>query len=107
MIATSLILTYLRCNLEPPIGIELIPIFRKGTRPVNGFQPEDLPKLIELLDSTLNQIEKDYYGSRFTRFQAYKTSYGFPLQTVEDALTFNSVHEAMHLGNILSMRKLV
>ena len=107
VVATSLLLTYSLSGLEVPMGTDLIPRFRKGTRPEGLYSEADLQYILGLLDSTLTRLEQDYQAGIFQGFRAYQTSFGVELTSVEDGIQFNVVHEAMHLGNMLSMRKLV
>jgi len=43
----------------------------------------------------------------FKEFRPYRTSYNVELESLDDALWFNNMHEAMHLGYMLAMRKSV
>jgi predicted ribosome quality control (RQC) complex YloA/Tae2 family protein len=54
----------------------------------------------------VDELIEDYYGKRFGKaFQPYETSYGLKLNTIEEAIRFNNVHEAMHLGYMMSQRR--
>ncbi len=107
VVATSLLLTYGLSGLEAPLGADLIPRFRKGTRPEGPYTEADLQYILELLDSALTRLEQDYQAGIFQEFRSYQTSFGVQLASVEEGIQFNVVHESMHLGNMLSMRKLV
>ncbi|MEM1220229.1 MAG: DinB family protein [Bacteroidota bacterium] len=107
VVATSLLLSYGLSGLEVPLGAELIPGFRKGTRPDGLYSQKELSNILALMDTTLVRLEQDYQAGIFKQFRPYETSYGVKLQTIEEGMNFNGVHEAMHLGNVLSMRKLV
>ena len=43
----------------------------------------------------------------FQNTHSYKTSTGFVIDTMEKAIIFNNFHESLHLGVIMSIRKLV
>lgn len=107
VVATSLILTYGLCDLEPPQGAELLPRFRKGTRPEGPYSTSDQGSILEQLEHSLKSIEQDFHQGIFTNFKPYATSYGVELHTIEEALAFNNVHESMHLGTMITMRELI
>jgi hypothetical protein len=54
-----------------------------------------------------NTLEEDYEAGIFTEYSAYKTSTGFEIDSMEKAIIFNNFHESLHLGVIMSLKKLV
>ena len=53
------------------------------------------------------KMEDDFNNNVFTNFKTYPTSYNFTLSAVEDAIVFNNAHEAMHLGFMIALKKMV
>ena len=50
---------------------------------------------------------EDYNNSIFQNFSEYPTSYNFTLNSVEDAIQFNNVHEGLHFGYIMAIKKAI
>jgi hypothetical protein len=60
-----------------------------------------------LLFSTIEKTKEDYENGIFKNYQEYPTSTGFILTSVEGAMNFNNFHEGLHIGILMSLRKLV
>ena len=54
-----------------------------------------------------DKLEEDYNNGVFTSYKEYPTSTGFVLDSMDTAITFNNFHESLHLGVIMSIKKLV
>jgi hypothetical protein len=83
------------------------PFFSKGTSPSEWNERPDVKQVKELLLSTVPLLKEDFDNRLFKSYKEYPASYGFVLKNVEDAIIFNNVHESMHLGTMLALRKLV
>ena len=80
--------------------------YKKGTVPTSEVVSAlEVSKTKELLFTTLERLEKDYQLGVFSNFNAYSTSYGLQLNSFEDAIQFNTIHEALHLGYMMAMVK--
>ncbi|MEM8908542.1 MAG: hypothetical protein AAGD05_11895 [Bacteroidota bacterium] len=53
------------------------------------------------------QTRQDLQSGRFQSFEPYQTSYGLNLTDLESAIAFNNIHENLHLGTMMALRKLV
>ena len=108
LIATQQLLVYGLSGQAFKVSKDLINAYRKGTAPSETVTEEQFDEYKKLFFSTIDQMEEDYNNGLFgDNFKTYPTSFGITLEKLEDAITFNNAHEAMHLGNILSMKKLV
>ncbi len=107
IIATQQLLTYKMAGLPMTIHDDYINKYRKGTKPEGNVNETEFVALKELLFSTIEKTEEDFKASLFSEYKSYETSYGFNLTDIESAIEFNNAHEAMHFGNILSMKKLI
>ena len=106
VLVTQQLLTYGRCNLPFLIRDHWVPQFRKGTKPEGFIPPEEIELIKKGIPMMVDELIEDYYGKRFGKaFQPYETSYGLNLNTIEEAIRFNNVHEAMHLGYMMSQRR--
>ncbi|MBX9852897.1 MAG: DinB family protein [Cytophagaceae bacterium] len=82
-------------------------LFGKGSNPRDWTSTPEIAKVKELLISTADLMESDYNKGVFKTYKEYETSYGYPLKNIEEAIAFNNVHEGLHLGVIMTLRKLV
>ncbi|MFT4753935.1 MAG: putative damage-inducible protein DinB [Salibacteraceae bacterium] len=109
LLATQQLLTYGLSGNDILLSDNIISEFRKGTKPESLYTAEDIEELKSLLIVVIENTEEDFEMKELTSddFKAYPTSYGVTLQNVEDAVAFNNVHEGVHLGIIMSMKKMV
>ena len=104
LVATMQLLTYgLSGN---PFTVEqwVIDRFRKGSTPSPISQKELDYLLKQMLDGPI-QLQKDFESGLFKNFKAYPTSFGVTLTSIDDAITFNNIHDGLHYGVILAIRK--
>lgn len=106
-IVTQQLLTYGRVGLELPLPKPMVDAFQKGSRPEKVYTKADIEHFKQLSVSTLDQFEADYRAGKFKAYQEYPTSYGIALQSLEQATAFNDMHEALHLGYAMGLRKAV
>jgi len=107
VLVTQQLLCYNLSGNKVVINEDWIHKYRKGTKPMNLIEREEIDDIKELLVSTVDILQKDYEQGLFLSFQEYSTSYGVTLQSIEEAISFNLAHEAMHLGSMIMLRKFV
>ena len=100
-------LTYGLAGLPLNLPESIPATFAKGTDPRSWTTAPDIQLIKELLQSTPGKLEEDYKQGLFKSFSEYKTSYGFLIKNIEEAIAFSNVHEALHLGVIMRQKKLV
>lgn len=106
VLATQQLLTYGLTNQEFGIPQHVIDQFRKGTAPTAPYHAETLSFIQESLIQTVEVLESDFQNGIFeAQFRAYPTSYGVTLNDIAEAVCFNNVHEGLHLGYCMSLRK--
>lgn len=87
------------------ISDEFIEKFKKGSVPDGTATNEEIDEITGFLFSTIEWMQEDYEKGEFKSFNTYDTSLDVTLSSVEDAIAFNSFHEGLHLGTILSLLK--
>lgn len=107
IVATYDILCYKLCGLETHYPIEFIESYKKGTKPERDVTIEEVEIIKNYLTEQIERGEADYNNSIFNACQPYTTSFGNELSCIDDIIKFNLVHEGLHLGMILSMRKFI
>ena len=107
LVVTQQLLHYSLANKDCLVSEEMIQLFRKGTQPNKVLNEEELNQIKELFLQLPNTLEEDYTEGIFTSYKEYETSTGYVITSIEDAIVFNNFHEALHLGVIMSLKKLV
>ena len=107
MLVTQQLLCYSLSYQEVIIPPEYIAKYRKGTRPSIPVDQEEVDHIRNLLQKTIGQTQSDFSNQTFEAYKPYETSYGIYITSIEEAIQFNNLHEAMHLGSILALMKFV
>ena len=107
MVVTQQLLHYKLSGLDCLAPDELIEEHRKGTSPTKTFSNEEFEEVKELLAGLPDTLEEDFNEGIFETYTEYPTSTGFVLDSLNTAINFNNYHEGIHLGIILSIKKLV
>ncbi|WP_026712999.1 DinB family protein [Flavobacterium daejeonense] len=107
IIVTQQLLVYKLAGLPMMISEELVEKYRKGTKTEHQATQEEVDEILSLLHATVTQTEKDIENNLFQNFNEYPTSTGFVLKNNQDSMEFNNFHEGLHVGVIMSLRKLV
>jgi hypothetical protein len=108
VVATQKILCYKLSGLPLGMPDDFIEKLRKGTSPKDwGQSPPDAALIRESLLSSVDQLRDDYKAGRFQNFTPYETSFGIKLETIEEAIRFNNVHESLHLGYAIALKRAV
>lgn len=107
LVVTQQLLLYKLSGLQCLVSDELIDNYRKGTKPTETFSEEEFEEVKELLLGLPDTLKEDFSAGIFSDYTEYKTSTGFMLDSFKTALAFNNMHEGIHLGVIMAIRKLV
>ncbi|MDT7830871.1 DinB family protein [Flavobacteriaceae bacterium S356] len=107
LVVTQQLLNYDLSGLNCLVSDELIAGYRKGTFPEKEFTEEEFEEIKELLIGLPNTLEEDYDAGIFKKYKEYQSSTGYIMNSIESAISFNNFHEGIHLGIIMSLKKLV
>lgn len=107
VLVTEQRLVYKMSGLDVQIPEDLVEKFQKGTVPDGTAGDDEIEQVASLLIPTVEKTHSDYNHGIFKNFDEYTTSANVTLRNVEDAIAFNVFHEGLHLGTILSLRKLL
>ena len=107
VLVTQRLLTYGRSGLPLELEPDFVENYRKGSKPTGQAGRDELNYILQQLEPSVHQRQADYVSDRFEHFQTYATSYGYQLESIEDALRFNNAHEAMHLGSVIALSKVI
>lgn len=107
IIVTQQLLCYTVPGFEAKMPQELIDKYRKGTKPDGDIDADELEQLMQFSVSLFEILGKDYNAGFFTSYKTYMSSYGVELTSIEDAIKFLTVHEGLHFGYAMALKKLV
>ena len=105
VLATQQLIHYYLTDTRMLVDIDFIQKYKKGTLGNTDATEADVKELKEMLENTPIQLFKDYRSEKLSYYKSYKTSFGITLESIEDAILYNNIHEAMHLGYMHSMKK--
>lgn len=104
---TQQLLCYKLSGLDCMVSEEMIVDFQKGTAPDHIISKEEFEVIKAQFLQLPLQLEEDYNKGIFKNYSEYKTSVNINLNSVDDAIMFNTYHEGIHLGIILQLMKFV
>jgi hypothetical protein len=107
LVVTQQLLHYKLSGNDCLVSDELIAAYQKGTSPSVKFSQQAFDEVLELFQGLPSTLEEDFEAGIFKEYSAYKTSTGFVIDSMEKAIIFNNFHESLHLGVIMSLKKLV
>jgi len=105
LIVTQQLLCYKLSGLPVKYEDSMIKDLMKGSAPTQEYKNIDITFFKNELITTIEGIKEDYNSGKFKEYKTYETSYGVELNSVEDAIAFNNLHEAMHLGYIFALKR--
>lgn len=106
LLATQQILIYMASNTPERMESSFIQKYAKGTFPAE-VSLDEIDFIRQTLIPSIDQIEQDYEEGFFGEYTTRMTSYGVSLTSVEDAIAFLNIHEAMHFGQIKMIKRLI
>ncbi len=107
VIATQELLMYKLSGLPCNESNEFIQQYRKGSAPEKTVSKGEILRIKALLPTSFLKAQQDYDAGLFKKYNEYTTSFNITLSSIEDAIIFNNVHEGLHLGTVMALRKLV
>lgn len=107
VIVTQQLLVYKISGLPMMVSDEMIEKYKKGTKPEQDATQAEVDEIKSLLFTTIEKTKEDYANGIFKNYTEYPTSTGFVLTSAEGAMAFNNYHEGLHVGVLMSIRKLV
>lgn len=107
LVVTQQLLCYKLSGNEMYISDEIVNKYRKGSKPESDTSQAEVDELKKLAFDLVDKLEKDYTENKsmFDSYSEYPTSYNYTLRSIEDAINFNNIHEGVHYGYALALRK--
>ncbi len=104
-VVTQQLLCYAMSGVEVKLPKDIIALYRKGAQPAGAISQAEVDQIKAWLTESIDWLAEDLKNGTFKTFKKYPTSYGYTLTSIEDAVSFNNVHEGMHLGYIIALKK--
>lgn len=107
IVASQQGLCYLLANVEPVIESKYVAPFRKGTKPERFIDADEINTMKELMRSTIDQLEQDLKTDKFQNYNSFITHYGVEIKNADEAAQFFVVHDALHYGIAMAMKRVI
>ncbi|MGJ8683247.1 MAG: DinB family protein [Nonlabens sp.] len=98
-------LLYALSGLDQGVPKELSLLYRNGTTPEEFVDAAKIQVYKEMLLPLLHKTIEDYNAGLFVNFKEYTTSTGYVLRDIDEAINLNNIHEGIHLGYCLALKK--
>lgn len=105
IIMSQQVLCYVRAGIAPRGGELLIKKYQKGSKPESFIDAEEIEQLKKLAFSLIDDLKTDMKENKFAGYEPVSTSFGVDLNNVEDAIPYFSMHDGLHLGYAMAIRK--
>ncbi|MDH4261974.1 MAG: DinB family protein [Spirochaetia bacterium] len=107
LVASQQILNYSLSSITPHVPEKFLNQFRKGTSPASIDNTYEITEVISLFLELPELMKQDYEKGLFVNFKPYTTSTGIILNNIDDAVSYNTLHEGIHTGIIQCIIKLI
>jgi len=107
ILVTEQLLIYKLSGLDINMDNKFVNLYGKGSTPKTKISLTEIDEIKEQLIPLIEKTEKDFKNGTFKNFIEYPTSTGIVLRSLDDTFKFNNYHEGIHLGIILSIKKLL
>lgn len=98
---------YRPAGLDPPHPDSFAPLFAAGTSPAGWKEPPPPAVVMKVFAELSARLREDYRNDLFINFDAKTVVSGWPVRDFEETLAYVSVHTGIHLGVIMTLRRLV
>lgn len=107
MIASQQGLCYKRTGNTLRVTDDFFKTYVSGSKPERFITEAEYEELKKLFFSTLEDLEADYEAHKFDNYESVNTRYNVPVSNIDEAIAFLPFHDGLHIGYIMSLRKLV
>ena len=107
ILVTQQLLTYKLSGLPLNIDVNLVEKYTKGSKATTDVSKEEVDYVKNNLVSAVLKTQEDYKNGVFKNYSKYDTSVNISLNNIDDSLKFMAFHDGIHLGVILSLKKVV
>lgn len=98
---------YAPAGLPSPLPDEFHEWFDPGTTPTEWGVEPPLQAVLTASRELNTTVVRDYEGRKFRDFTPYSLTEGYSVDSIEEAIAYHTIHEGMHIGVILTLRRFV
>jgi predicted transcriptional regulator len=107
VIVSQQILCYKLSGLPMKIDVSYVSKYSKGTKPETFLDEKELEFLKSQSIALINELVADIEKNSFTSYSNYTTSFNVALNNIDDAVKFITMHEGLHLGYAMALKRIV
>lgn len=107
MIVAQQGVSYKRGGHAMLIEDEIFEMFKPGSIPTLFIEEAQVIDYKSRLINTINEWERDYNSGLFSQNPAWKQSMGIEVNNIDETISFLMWHDGLHIGMIMSLKKLV
>lgn len=107
VIVSQQILCYKLAGLPLKIDEAYISKYSKGTKPESFIDENELAFLKQQATQLIDELIADIEKGLLNNYTNYTTSFGIALNSIEDAVKFLTMHEGLHLGYAMALKRIV
>jgi hypothetical protein len=107
MIAAQQGICYKRTGQPIKVSESFFDAYKSGSKPERFISQAEYDQIKQLLFTTLDTLEHDYTTGILSNYSPVMTRYNVELTSIGDALAFLPFHDGLHIGYVMSLRKLV
>lgn len=106
MVSTHKGLIYQLNSAPGGLEKEFVVKYKKGSVPESPIDQAEFEFITEHLLNQVDELEEDLQKENFFgKNIPYSTSYNFDLNSFEECLKFSNLHQALHLGYIMALKR--
>lgn len=105
-LVTQQLLCYKLAGVPMLLEKDFVTKFSKGTKAA-VYTKEDLDFVLQNAVPLIEQLKIDLDQVDFSNYFEYTTSFGTTLRSIEDAISFNCIHEGLHLGYMMAQKRTI
>ncbi len=107
VIVSQQIICYKMAGLSLKIDDAYVPKYTKGSKPGSFVEEQEVIFLQQQAAALIDQLVEDLEIHSFNNYQAYTTSFGVELNGIDDAIKYLTMHEGLHLGYAMALKRIV
>ena len=107
ILVTQQLLYYRKSNLPCYVNENWIDKYKIGTKPNESIDDDEVKLIKNLFIETIDLTKQDIENFKFKTYESYTTSYQVILNSIEDTVIFNNVHEGLHFGYMMALKRVI
>lgn len=107
IIVAQQLLCYKMAGKPLKIDEALVAKYSKGTKPDAFIDEKELTYLKQQAVTLIEVLPADIEKGVFDNYSSYTTSFGVTLTSIDDAVKFLTIHEGLHLGYAMALKRIV